>query len=125
MLTERVLHERLSRLCHCDYDREIALVAVDKNDDGEQRILGVGRLSKVHGADEARLSILVGDPFQGMGIGKQLVNRIVEVAKGEHLQRLTATITPDNEVMKHIFPKLGFSLELTSDEKLLMAKMEL
>ncbi len=60
-----------------------------------------------------------------MGIGKQLVNRIVEVAKGEHLQRLTAAITPDNEVMKHIFPKLGFSLELTSDEKLLMAKMEL
>jgi len=125
MLTERVLHQRLSRLCHCDYDREIALVAVDKNDDGEQRILGIGRLSKVHGVDEARLSILVGDPFQGMGIGKQLVNRIVEVAKGEHLQRLTATITPDNEVMKHIFPKLGFSLELTSDEKLLVAKMEL
>ena len=71
------------------------------------------------------MSILVGDPFQGMGIGKQLVNRIVEVAKGEHLQRLTAAITPDNEVMKHIFSKLGFSLELTSDEKLLVAKIEL
>ena len=27
MLQERIVHERLARLCHCDYDREIALVA--------------------------------------------------------------------------------------------------
>ena len=125
MLTERVLHERLARLCHCDYDREIALVAVDKNKDGEQRILGVGRLSKIHGVNEARLSVLVGDPFQGMGIGSQLVSRSVDVAKGEHMQRLTATITPDNQVMQHLFQKLGFSLEPTSDGKLVFAKIEL
>ena len=125
MLTERVLHERLARLCHCDYDREIALVAVDKNKDGEQRILGVGRLSKIHGVNEARLSVLVGDPFQGMGIGSQLVSRSVDVAKGEHMQRLTSTITPDNQVMKHLFQKLGFSLEPTSDGKLVFAKIEL
>jgi len=125
MLTERVLHERLARLCHCDYDREIALIAEDRNKAGEPRILGVGRLSKVHGADEARLSVLVGDPFQGMGIGVQLVSRLVEVGKGEHLHRLTATLTPDNQVMQHIFQKLGFSLELTSDGKLLTAKIEL
>jgi acetyltransferase len=125
MLTERVLHERLARLCHCDYDREIALVAVDKNKDGEQRILGVGRLSKIHGVNEARLSVLVGDPFQGMGIGSQLVSRSVDVAKGEHMHRLTATITPDNQVMQHLFQKLGFSLEPTSDGKLVFAKIEL
>ena len=125
MLTERVLHERLARLCHCDYDREIALVAVDKNKDGEQRILGIGRLSKIHGVNEARLSVLVGDPFQGMGIGSQLVSRSVDVAKGEHMQRLTATITPDNQVMQHLFQKLGFSLEPTSDGKLVFAKIEL
>jgi len=125
MLSERVVHERLSRLCHCDYDREIALVAEDKTSNGEQRILGVGRLSKIHGADEARLSILVGDPFQGLGIGSQLVRQIVEVAKGEHLRRLTATLTPDNQVMQHIFQKLGFSLEPTNDGKYLVAKIEL
>src|ERR1700690_510070 len=125
LLTERVLHERLARLCHCDYDREIALIALDKNKDGEQRILGVGRLSKIHGGNEPRLSILVGDPFQGMGIGSQLVSRSVDVAKGEHMQRLTATITPDNQVMQHLFQKLGFSLEPTSDGKLVFAKIEL
>jgi acetyltransferase len=125
MLTDRVVHERLARLCHCDYDREIALVALDQTNDGEQRILGVGRLSKVHGLDDARLSVLVGDPFQGMGIGSQLIRQIVEVAKGEHIHRLTATLTTDNLVMQHIFQKLGFSLEPASDGKLLLAKIEL
>jgi acetyltransferase len=125
MLTDRVVHERLARLCHCDYDREIALVAEDKSRDGERRILGVSRLSKVHGAEEARLSVLVGDPFQGTGIGMQLVSRLVEVAKGEHMLRLTATLTPDNKVMQHIFQKLGFSLEPISDGKLLSAMIDL
>jgi acetyltransferase len=125
LLTERVLHERLARICHCDYDREIVLVAEARISDGEQSILGVGRLSKVHGANEARLSVLVGDPFQGMGIGSQLVRQMLEVAKGEHMLRLTATLTPDNQLMQHIFQKLGFSLELINDGKLIMAKIEL
>jgi len=125
MLTDRVLHERLARLCHCDYDREIALIAEDKTAEGEQRILGVGRLSKLHGKEEARLSVLVGDPFQGTGIGSQLIRQIVEVAKGEHMRRLTATLTPDNTVMQHIFQKLGFSLEPSTDAKLLLAKIDL
>jgi len=125
LFTQRVVHERLARICHCDYDREIALVALDKPGGGEPRILGVGRLSKVHGVDEAHLSVLVGDPFQGMGIGGQLIRQLVEVAKGEHLLRLTATLTPDNQVMQHIFQKLGFSMEPTPAGNLLEAKINL
>lgn len=125
LFTQRVVHERLARICHCDYDREIALVALDKPGGGEPRILGVGRLSKVHGVDEAHLSVLVGDPFQGMGIGGQLIRQLVEVAKGEHVLRLTATLTPDNQVMQHIFQKLGFSMEPTPAGNLLEAKINL
>jgi len=60
-----------------------------------------------------------------MGIGSQLVRKMVEVAKGERLHHLTSMLTPDNQVMQHIFQKLGFTLEPTNDGKLLMAKIEL
>ncbi|HMB24704.1 MAG TPA: bifunctional acetate--CoA ligase family protein/GNAT family N-acetyltransferase, partial [Anaerolineales bacterium] len=73
MLQERVMHERLARICHCDYDREIALLAETTNAAGEQDLMGVVRLSKLHGKNEARLSILIGDPFQGIGLGRELV----------------------------------------------------
>jgi acetyltransferase len=125
MLQERVVHERLARICHCDYDREIALVAESMDENGEQNIMGVVRLSKLHGANEGRLSILVGDPFQGIGLGRELVRRAVDVARSEKLQRLSATLTADNQVLHHIFEKLDFTLEPTDNENLVSATIEL
>ena len=125
LLSQRVAHERLSRICHCDYDREITLVAEHEDKTGERCILGAGRMSKLHGMNEARFSILISDQSQGLGIGSELVRRIVDVAKGERLRRLIAIVTPDNQPMQHIFQKLGFRLEPTSDGKMVEAKMEL
>src|SRR6266508_4360425 len=121
MLQERVVQERLARLCHCDYDREIALIAERSNGNEERSILGITRLSKVHGTNEARLSLLVGDPFQGIGLGNELVRRAIEVARDEHLSPLTA----DNKVMLHIFQKLGFTIEPGEAENLVTATIKL
>ncbi len=125
MLQERVMHERLARICHADYDREIPLVAETTDANGEQDIMGVVRLSKLHGANEARLSILVGDPYQGLGVGGELVRRAVDVARRERLDRLSAILTADNQVMRHIFEKLGFHLESAGNDKLVTAAMDL
>lgn len=111
MFQERVVHERLARICHCDYEREITLVAESRNDGGERIIMGVVRMSKLHGTNEARLSILIADPYQGIGLGGELVRRAMEVAQRENLQRLSAVLTSDNQVMQHIFQKLGFRIE--------------
>jgi acetyltransferase len=125
MLQERVMHERLARICHVDYDREIALVAETTDDSGERNIMGIVRLSKIHGVNEARLSILIGDPYQGMGLGGELVKRAVEVARKERMDRLSAVLTDDNLVMQRIFEKLGFRMEPVDHEKLVAAIIEL
>ena len=125
MLQDRVLHERLARICHCDYDREIALVAENTDNKAEQSIMGVVRLSKVHGSNEAILSVLIGDPYQGIGLGSELIQRAVEVARSEHLTRLTSTLTADNQIMQHVFQKLGFDIEPSGDENLVAATLKL
>lgn len=124
MFQERVVHERLARICHCDYDREITLVAESGSDGGERAILGVVRLSKLHGTNGARLSILIADPYQGIGLGGELVRRAVEVARQEKLDHLSAVLTSDNQVMQHIFQKLGFSIEPGEDKRLLTARID-
>src|SRR5215472_12318426 len=44
----RAAHERLVRICHSDYEREMVLVAAHRDSQtGEQYILGVGRLNKL------------------------------------------------------------------------------
>jgi len=125
ILQERVVHDRLSHICHCDYDREIALVTEGKNENGETVIMGVVRLSKLHGTDEARLSILISDLYQGMGLGEELIHRMMDIAKDEHLNGLSAVLTDDNQVMRHVFEKLGFSIEPSDNINLLTAKIKL
>ena len=125
MLQDRVTHERLARICHCDYDREIALIAEGKTEEEETYIAGIGRLSKIYGTNDARLIILVGDPYQGKGIGSELIRRLMEVAKGEHLKNLIMLLTADNQVTLHILKKLGFTTEPSGDGKLVQAKFTL
>ena len=73
-LSQRVAHERLTRICFIDYDREMALVA-DRKDPatGAHEILGVGRLSKRRGTDEAEFALIIRDGFQGRGLGTALL----------------------------------------------------
>ncbi|HLF28436.1 MAG TPA: bifunctional acetate--CoA ligase family protein/GNAT family N-acetyltransferase [Anaerolineae bacterium] len=110
-LSQRIAHERLSRICFIDYDREIALVA-ERTDaqTGERIIVGVARLSKAHGTSEAQLSIVVSDHYQGRGVGKELVRRLIQVGRDERLTRITASISRDNIEMQRVAEKLGFRL---------------
>ncbi len=125
ILQERVVHDRLSHICHCDYDREIALVTEGTSDTGERVIMGVVRLSKLHGTNDARLSILISDLYQGMGLGSELVRRALDIARDEHLKGLNAVLTDDNQVMRHLFEKLGFVVESSGNEGLLLAEIKL
>ena len=54
----RIAHERLTRICFIDYDREMALVAVRQElEMKELEITGVGRLVKRHGVPDAEFAI--------------------------------------------------------------------
>ena len=111
-LDQRVAHERLSRMCFIDYDRELVLVVErrdPKNDEAE--ILGVGRLSKLHGANEAEFALTVSDQWQRQGLGAQLLKLLVRAGRDERLERITATMLADNPGMQHLARKLGFSLQ--------------
>ncbi len=88
--------------------------------------MGVVRMSKIHGkSDEARLSILIGDPYQGIGLGGELIRRAVDVARSENITRMNAILTADNQVMIHIFQKLGFEIVPLAEENLAAAVIQL
>ena len=126
LLNERVAHDRLARICHCDYDREITIIAEDHDPETEEpRILGAGRLSKMHGMDEARFSVLVSDLYQGLGVGKELMKQVIEVGKQEKLCRIHAEVTVENQAMQHILKELGFELNPTDEPHLLKAELNL
>ncbi len=118
-LSQRITHERLTRICFNDYDREIALVAELKpaKDDDEKLILGVGRLSKQHGANEAEFALLINDHWQNLGLGLELLKQLIAVGRAEKLDRINGTILTDNHAMQHICKKLGFKMVADDDNR--------
>ena len=110
-LQQRVAHSRLLRICFNDYDREIALVAERSLGKGRYEVLGVGRMSRVHGTQGAEFAVLVSDKWQNKGLGTELTKRLVEIAKVEKLERLVAYTLSENHEMQHLSKKLGFEIK--------------
>lgn len=111
-LDQRIAHERLSSVCFIDYDREMVLI-VERSEpvNGRCEILGVGRLSQVHGTRDAKFALTVSDQWQRHGIGTQLLKHLVQIGRDEKLERITATILGDNHEMQGVARKVGFQVE--------------
>jgi acetyltransferase len=124
-LSQRTAHERLTRICFIDYDREMALVAVHRQPDGTHTILAVGRLSKMHGRNEAEIAVLVSDEHQHQGLGSELVKRLLKIAHDEKLSRVSSNMLGINREMRAICNRLRFRLEVDVEEDLVKAVAEL
>ena len=115
-LDQRVEHERLTRICFVDYDRDMALVVTAKNKRTEEdEIIAAGRLTKARGDDEAEFAMLVSDRYQGQGIGTAMLVHLLEMGKREGVKRVVAYLLSENRGMRAICLKLGFRLEREAD----------
>jgi acetyltransferase len=122
-LEQRTQHDRLTRICFIDYDREMALVAERRNPEtGEIEILGVGRMTKILGTSEAEIAVVISDQWQGRGLGKELLARLLIVGADEKLTKLTADILPDNREVMRVCEKLGFTLKHSLDDEVVRAE---
>jgi acetyltransferase len=121
-LGQRVAHDRLTRICFVDYDREMVLVAVRRQP--ERQIVGVGRLSKIYGSREAQFAVLVKDDHQRQGLGSELLRRLVVGARAERdLSRVVAHILPENVGMKRLAERLGFTVR--REDQVMKAELDL
>jgi acetyltransferase len=78
-------------------------------------ILAVGRLSKAHLTNEAELAALIVDEYQGHGLGTQLWGQLLEIARFEKLDQVTAEILAGNRQMLDVCRQFGFHLENSVD----------
>jgi acetyltransferase len=124
-LSQRTAHERLTRICFIDYDREIVLVVERKSEDGAPEIIGIGRLSKLRGSGPvAELALLVDDRYQGLGMGTELFRRLIGVARDENLKTVVSTVLAENREMRAICQKLGFAMEPDLEDGTVRAELE-
>lgn len=124
-LGQRTAHERLTRMCFIDYDRGMALVAERENPDGGHELLGIGRLTRVHGTNDAEMAVLVSDDFQGRGLGTELLKRLIKIAREEKIGRITADVLAENRTMQHLCERVGFQLKYDPEDATVKVEMRL
>jgi acetyltransferase len=123
-LLKRLTHESLIRLCHLDYDREMALVAVQKTDVGP-RFLGVSRFYLDPETQSAEYAVVIGDPWQKEGLGRHLMQRLIDVAKDRGVKRLRGPVLRENRGMLALAAELGMTVSNTSDPSVVETALEL
>jgi len=99
----------LRYLTEVDGERHLALVAV-LEDDPEQ-LAGVARCVRLEpGGETAEFAIVIGDPFQGQGLGRALGRALADAATEVGIRRFTATLLAGNAAVIRLMA--GFATRL-------------
>ncbi len=112
--------EMLARFTQIDYDREIALVAIDEDDDTDAdsqtgRMLGVARIIGDPDGKTGEFAVLVGDAWQGSGIGSSLLEKCLSIAEKRGFETVHGIVLQENRNMLALGKKLGFETKRDSD----------
>lgn len=108
-------HEMAARLSQIDYDREMALVAVDPNDrpddqnSGAKAIYGVVHLAADPDSEQAEFGVMVRSDMKGDGLGYRLMTTILDYARARGLKRVIGDVLRENATMLQMAAELGFT----------------
>lgn len=102
--------DMLMRFTQIDYDREMAFVATMCNGEREEEI-AVGRYINNPDGESCEFAIVVGDRWQGHGIGRRMMEALIAVARGKRLKVMMGYILGNNTRMLTIAAELGFRIE--------------
>ena len=117
-------HNMLARFTQIDYDREIALVALPE-DERKEQMLGVARIILERDLKNAEFSVLIGDPWQGKGIGAELLRSCLRIAKQREINTIWGQVLAENTQMLALGKKLGFSMKRSSEPNAFELRIDL
>jgi acetyltransferase len=111
----------IERFTQIDYDRELALVALRNESGGTpgasgSRLVGVARIIPTWEDGTAEFAIVVGDWLQHSGLGRELMQRLLEAGRARGYSVIEGIILGENVSMLRFCERLGFSITLNPDD---------
>lgn len=103
-------HRELATLCQIDYRREMVFVALSK-----RNIVGEMRLWTDVNTNEMEFAIMVESAFQGTGLGRQLMQKTLDYAAAQSIDRIVADVLPENTPMLMLGRRFGFKAHHEQD----------
>ncbi len=117
-------HELAARATQIDYDREMAFVLAEDKPAGEAALYGGVRLTCDANRDIGEFAITVIDSFAGRGIGRRLMEIIIDYARSISIREIVGDVLRTNQPMLALCRELGFDLE-PEDEGVVRVRLKL
>jgi acetyltransferase len=106
----------LARFTQIDYDREMALIAVMNEHTPDAHILGVVRYVSNPDKQSCEFALTVADDWQKKGIGRQLMQKLMTVARDRGIEIMEGEVLSRNSKMLRLCERLGFRTVHNADE---------
>jgi len=107
----------LVRFTQIDYDREMALIAVIKDEEsGKETQIGVARYVVNPDGESVEFALAVGDNWQKCGIGRKLMSCLIECARMKGYRAVVGDVLSTNTKMFRLMTSLGFSIHPHPDD---------
>ncbi len=106
--------ERLKKITHIDFERDMALIATVMLDDKEVQI-GVARYVRRDDGHSCEFALSVADAWQQRGIGRALMLNLIDVAAAAGIDTIIGEVLASNKRMLHFMRSLGFTSESSAE----------
>ncbi|MCF7876571.1 GNAT family N-acetyltransferase [Candidatus Bipolaricaulota bacterium] len=116
---QAVTHRKMSTFTNIDYRREMAIVGILK-EGGEEKMMGMARLIVDPTGEKGEYAIVVGDPWQGLGLGRELTEALVEWAQDMDLYSIYEFVRVENKRMINFSKHMGFRVVGQSEDMIKM-----
>ncbi len=105
----------LARLTQIDYDREMAMIALIE-EGGRETEIGVCRYATSPDGETCEFALVVTDAWQRRGLGRRLMNVLIDVARERGLKAMIGHVLAENSGMLGMCAALGFTIADSPDE---------
>ena len=116
---------QLARLTQIDYDREMALIATRRQEDGTSETLGVARAVADPDNIAAEFAIIVRSDLKGQGLGKILLAKLINYCRSRSTQRMVGEALSHNRRILNLASQFGFEICASSDAETMCLQLDL
>ncbi|QDF67016.1 bifunctional acetate--CoA ligase family protein/GNAT family N-acetyltransferase [Shewanella sp. SNU WT4] len=112
-------HEEMAVFTQIDYAREMAFIAIDTDEHGEEITLGAVRASIDPDNTDAEFAMAVRSDYQGLGIGRLLLEKLIVFFTNKQTKSISGYTMIENRNMANLAKSLGFSVTFDLEDRLI------
>jgi acetyltransferase len=107
---KQLSHMAAARFTQIDYNREMALIITDPDKvPGEAELYGAVHIHADPDGEKAEYSIIVRNDLTRQGLGRLLMEHVIDYARDRGIQEITGDVLRENQPMLALCEQLGFS----------------